>query len=66
MQEETIKDCPHKDCMYRGDNGHRWEFCKYCLVTGHPRGCGISDCDKYKPGRTRAKVQDFQLVYGEE
>ena len=49
---ETVKEhCKHKDCMYRGySKSSRMDFCKYLMITGHSRGCGISDCDKYVKG----------------
>ena len=46
---ETIKDCKHKDCIYNTGT------CDYSLVTGHRRGCKISECDKYTPGCSRRK-----------
>ena len=51
---ETVKEhCKHKDCMYRGYSGStKMEFCKYLMVTGKSRGCGIADCDKYEKGKT--------------
>lgn len=47
---ETIKDCKHKDCIYRPTRaGSAIQTCDYCLITKMPRGCKISECDKYKP-----------------
>lgn len=46
---ETIRDCKHRDCIYRTST------CDYCMVTGHRRGCKISECDKYTPGGSRRK-----------
>lgn len=45
LQNETMKDCKHKGCMYRGRIGGV-DCCDYCFITGHPRGCKISECDK--------------------
>lgn len=43
---ETISKCKHKDCYYRGyiTGGMT---CDYCFITGHSRGCKISECNKY-------------------
>ena len=50
---ETVKvHCQHEDCKYRG----RFNFvpcCVYMLVTGRPRGCDISKCDKYVAGKLK-------------
>lgn len=47
---ETVKDCKHKDCAYKSKMSNRAiETCDYCLITKMPRGCKISECDKYKP-----------------
>lgn len=49
--EETIRDCKHKDCTYRGNGSgcKGSETCDYLLKTGFPRGCDFETCDKYKP-----------------
>lgn len=46
---ETIKDCKHKDCEYRRSGNDRMNpTCDYLIMTGQPRGCDISECDKYR------------------
>lgn len=52
---ETVKnDCKHEDCMYRGYmKSTNMHFCKYLMVTGHARGCDISECDKYEQGEVK-------------
>ena len=40
---ETIKDCKHENCRYRGKIGTD-ECCDYCFITGKLRGCKISEC----------------------
>lgn len=42
-KQETIEDCKYKKCRYRGKIGAD-ECCDYCFVTGHLRGCKISEC----------------------
>lgn len=50
---ETVKEhCKHKDCKWRG----RFDFqpaCLYMMITGKRRGCRISECDKYEPGKVK-------------
>lgn len=50
---ETVKEhCKHPDCMFRGlFDGD--PCCKYTLVTGRPRVCSISECDKYAVGKLK-------------
>jgi len=50
---ETVKEhCKHPDCRYRCKfDGN--PSCKYMIVTGKPRGCAISECDKYRDGRVK-------------
>ena len=61
---ETVdKDCKHKDCKYRVRGVVSFEYCKYMLVTGRPRGCSISACDKYEPGSVRPKSKLEGLHY---
>lgn len=55
---ETVKEhCKHKDCAYRGHvspmNTSTDETCDYVLLEGHPRGCPISQCDKYRKGKRK-------------
>ena len=51
-KSETMIDCKHKDCVYRG-NKSGLTTCDYCYITGMPRGCKISQCDKYISGLQR-------------
>ena len=46
---ETVKEhCVHTDCKYRCNIAKQTICCVYILKEHKPRGCGISDCDKYK------------------
>lgn len=59
---ETVKDCKHKNCACRSKMSNRAiETCDYLLITKKPRGCKISECDKYKPKTKsrRSKVQNW-------
>ena len=62
---ETVKEhCEHLDCMYRGRFDSQ-PCCMYMIVTGCPRGCDISKCNKYKAGK-RKVLQDmdgFRFIY---
>ena len=49
---ETVAECCHRtDCVYRSKIEGGIPICVYILVEGVPRGCSISECDKYKSGR---------------
>ena len=50
--ETVAKDCLHEDCAYRAGKS-TGDTCDYILITGKPRGCLISQCDKYRPGRKK-------------
>ena len=59
---ETVKDCRHKDCAYRSKMSNKAiETCDYFLITNKPRGCKISECDKYIPKtkNRRSKRQNW-------
>ena len=61
---ETVKeDCLYQDCAYRGKMDGA-DCCDYILVTGRPRGCLISECDKYRRGRRKLrKAYDVYRFY---
>lgn len=48
--ETVVRHCKHKDCIYRGYL-YWTPFCDYIGVEKKSRGCKISECDKYKPGK---------------
>lgn len=51
MEELVEKLCP-KDCVYRAYiDGGATPICFYAVIMRECRGCKISECDKYKPGR---------------
>lgn len=59
---ETVKECKHKNCAYRSKMSNKAiETCDYFLITNKPRGCKISECDKFKPKEKsrRSKVQNW-------
>lgn len=47
-QPETMACCRHPDCFYRSAK-NTVPTCDYLLRTGVPRGCKITECDKYRP-----------------
>lgn len=56
---ETVKEhCVHKDCKYRCNIARQTICCVYILKEHKPRGCGISDCDKYKTNGRRSDERD--------
>jgi len=64
-REETVsEDCKHEDCVYRvALSGSHVEICDYIGMTGHPRGCNISECDKYRPGRVKVQIGSDMKMY---
>lgn len=47
---ETMKACKHIDCIFRSSGvGGSIVTCDYILKMRAPRGCKISECDKYIP-----------------
>ena len=59
LKDKEIEYCDRHDCIYRGylayrSNGH--SFCNYACIEHKPRGCSISECDKYKPTRKKKPV----------
>lgn len=60
---ETVDEhCKHKDCIYRF-RFDRCDFCNYIVVEGKPRGCSISECDKYVKGRKEPKMTENGLWF---
>ena len=57
-QPETMACCRHPDCFYRSAK-NTVPTCDYILRTGVPRGCKVSECDKYKP---RGKEKNKSIV----
>lgn len=48
--EELVDQLCPKDCIYRVPLTPTTDFCAYCLAKYEPRGCKISECDKYRTG----------------
>ena len=57
-QPETMACCRHPDCFYHSAK-NTVPTCDYILRTGVPRGCKVSECDKYKP---RGKEKNKTIV----
>lgn len=57
-QPETMACCKHPDCYYHSAK-NTVPTCDYILRTGVPRGCKVSECDKYKP---RGKEKNKSIV----
>lgn len=56
--ETVSKCCKHEDCIYRRHLASWTPYCDYIGVEKKPRGCDISKCDKYKPGKkTHPRLQ---------
>jgi len=49
--ELVQKHCKHRDCIYRRRfDLQGTEYCAYIVMAKRPRGCRISECDKYALG----------------
>ena len=60
---ETVKEhCKHPDCKYRKLSGVE-ETCDYILIMRRPRGCSISECDKYESGKIKKKSKMGGIFY---
>lgn len=61
---ETVEEhCTHNDCFYRMKLDSCIDFCAYAIIESQSRKCAISECDKYKTGRSNRKVSiDFQTL----
>lgn len=58
MDNKEVEYCDKHDCYYRGYlafKSNRHSFCNYACIEHKPRGCKISECDKYKPMKTKRK-----------
>lgn len=77
MQKENKEDeeiqlvsthCKHEDCIYRSYityNG-RVPVCLYAVFECQPRGCKISECNRYIPGKKlKAKMREDIVIYWE-
>lgn len=65
-QPETMACCRHPDCYYHGTK-NTTPTCDYLLHTGTPRGCKISECDKYRPeGKRNKSIVIFDRLTDEE
>lgn len=73
--ETVAEHCKHNECIYRSTiEGGLTPICFYAVLAEEPRGCKISECDKYKDGRKirpRLKREDFVIwweceFYGED
>ena len=61
---ETMKYCRFKWCRYKGRIGGV-ESCDYCFITGHVRGCKISECTHaLEEGKSRREVAHERQQYG--
>lgn len=49
--EQVSTHCTHPECIYRSRITGNTPVCLYAMLAGEPRGCKISECDKYKDGR---------------
>lgn len=57
-QPETIEPCKHPRLLL-SQRENTLPTCDYILRTGVPRGCKVSECDKYKP---RGKEKNKTIV----
>ncbi len=61
---ETVREhCLHTDCKYRTRFDSQ-PSCGFMIITGRPRGCSISECNRYEPGKveTVSKLEGMRYV----
>jgi hypothetical protein len=51
-EEPTVASTCPKDCKYRGLMSGT-PCCDYILIKKEPRGCDITECDKYEKGKKK-------------
>lgn len=68
---ETVElcstQCKHPECVYRSTiDGGCTPICFYAVLAQEPRGCRISECDRYKDGRKiRPRMKDDFIIWWE-
>ena len=63
MNETVSEHCKHQDCRYRGRLSFIDEACFFMYYTGVPRGCPISKCDRYRPGKVKKTLTLDGVIY---
>lgn len=65
--EELVSELCPEDCIYRNYiDGGNTPICYYAVIMCECRGCKISECDKYKPGKPIKVRMDKEYVIGWE
>ena len=64
LVETVAQHCKHPECIYRSQiDGGSTPICFYAVLAGEPRGCRISECDKYVAGeKIKPKLRKWDLV----
>lgn len=60
--EEVDDYCP-SDCIYRLRFDNVSTCCGYCIVENQPRGCKVSECNRYKRGKRRVTIEKGTLEF---
>lgn len=55
-----------KECYYamQDECGTDRKLCGYILITGEPRGCPVSECDKFKSKKENQREKQKQTETG--
>lgn len=59
---ELVADYCPSDCVYRVVIGWCTPACYYSAIECEVRGCKVSECDKYRPGKPLKATMDREYV----
>ncbi len=63
--QTVTEHCKHPDCIYRNhiNLDGLIGFCDYISLTGHSRGCSISECTKYRRGKKTKRNHNGIVIW---
>lgn len=64
--ETVAEHCQHEDCAYRRLFRKNLPYCAYAAYEHQTRGCPISECNRYKPGKFKVSPVEKLLYEGKE
>ena len=56
IEEELVNALCPSDCVYRAYLSHGVDFCAYSIMAHEARRCRISECDKYRSGIRKIRM----------
>ncbi len=68
--ETCERNCKFEDCIYRRYIETGIPICFYAAIMKESRKCSISNCDKYRTGKKKAKTYhdyiDWEINYDDD